>query len=1059
MRNILLRIAGFLCLLLISSPLLFAKSMGETKSFNHYYFQQDTTKRDTTKKVPTPVPADSVKAPVNPLGGASPVQAAPPKDGPATAPAGAAGQKTITGVVLDEKKIGLPGVGIKIQGKTGGSVTQENGRFSIAVTAPTDVLVFSYIGYQTKSIPAGNGTAPLTVNLVPSASQKLDEVVVVGYGTLKAKEVTSAIATVDTSQFRQSGSRNPLDLLQGKVAGLQITRTGGSNPNSGVGVQLRGVTSVTGSQSPLIVIDGIPGGNLDLLQQDDIASFSVLKDGSGAAIYGTRANAGVILVTTKKGKAGPARFDYSGYLRKEYLYQRPDFLTVDEFREKIRSGQFDRQDYGASLDPFNDLVNKENLSQNHNLSMSGGSEKTSYRASINYRDLQGFAKNNRRTEYGIRLNLNSKGLDDKLFTQVNLSTNFNKGDLLGGGGWENQLTRNPTQSYYNPDGSWFFDPNATNELARLEQETNKRQQQTSSIDAKAEYEIFKGFKASVFGAVQRNSYIDGSYRSVFGEYSLENDIYKNGGYAARSTVLEQNFNVEPTLQYATTFGDDHSLTAIGGYSYRYEVNEGFNAGNLGFLNDQFQENNLNAGNQLSAGKAFLGSFKNDNTLIAFFGRVNYTFKNRYYLQAILRREGSSRFGVNNKWANFPAVSAGWTVTEEKFMENVKWVNNLKVRVGYGETGNSGISNYASLVTLGTGGVYLYPDGQYRETYGPNTNPNPNLRWEKKQEINLGLDFTLFSSRLSGSLDLFKRVTKDLLDNYDSPQPPFVRSSIYTNVGSISAKGIELALSYQAVKGKDFKYNIDLAASTTSNKLDSYSNSEYKRDYLSTSGIGGFGDLGNSIRIYEGGKIGDFWGKRFAGFTADGKWLFFNRNGQPVRNDQINNSFNRDQTDLAVIGNAIPKYYLSLTNSFNYKQFDLRVFLRGKFDYQILNTTALSYGNKVSGTNLLSSAFDKYAQINDTYMYSDYYIEDGSFLKIDEVTFGYTFKLKSKNIRNLRAYITGQNLATFTKYTGNDPDFVKDTGLGQPANDGVLGVDGRGPYPSTSSFLLGVSFGF
>ncbi|RZL01181.1 MAG: TonB-dependent receptor, partial [Pedobacter sp.] len=368
------------------------------------------------------------------------------------------------------------------------------------------------------------------------------------------------------------------------------------------------------------------------------------------------------------------------------------------------------------------------------------------------------------------------------------------------------------------------------------------------------------------------------------------------------------------------------------------------------------------------------------------------------------------------------------------------------------TGNSGISNYSSLVTLGTGGVYLYPDGQYRETYGPDRNPNPDLRWEKKREYNVGLDFELINSRLSGSLDVYNRVTQDLLDNYDSPQPPFIRGNIYTNVGTISAKGVELALNYKAITNDSFTWNVDFAGSTTSNRLDSYSNQIYKRDYLLLGDIGGYGALGTAIRTYEGGKLGEFWGKKFTGFTEDGKWLFYNRAGEQVRNDDINNSPDRDVTDFEVIGNGIPKFYLSMANNFTYKNFDFRIFLRSKLGYQILNTTAISYGNKRSGDNLLNSTFDKYAEIDDTYMYSDYYIENGSHLKIDEITLGYRFGIKSKSIRNFRVYATGQNLATITGYTGNDPDFVSDTGL-------APGIDGRGPYPSTTSFLLGLNIGF
>ncbi len=978
-----------------------------------------------------------------------------PKPAPVTKLPGAkapvvADDITVKGKVTD-KTTGEPliGVSIRVKGGTLGVVTDASGSYSILVP-DNGTLVATYIGYQTAEVPVNKGRL-LNISLQPAANN-LNEIVVVGYGSQKKGEITSATAHTDTADFRQSGSRNALDLIQGKVAGLQITRTGGSNPNSGVAIQLRGVVTVTGDSGPLIVIDGIPGGNLDLLQQDDIESIDVLKDGSGAAIYGTSANAGVILVTTKKGKAGPPQYAYSNYFRREYLSKRPDFLTAAEFRDKINSKQLDATDYGHTSDFFNDLVHKNNLSQNHNFSLMGGTDKTSYRASINYRNLEGFAKQNDRREYTLRLNVNQKGLKDRLTTQINLVTNFNNANLLGGGGWEDQLSKNPTLSNYNPDGSFYFENTSTNQLARLMQETNKRKQQTTAADAKMDLQIIDGLKASIFGSVQRDSYIDGAYRDLKSEFSIENDVYKNGGYASRATALNQNFAVEPTIQYNRTFAHDQTLTAIFGYSYRYNVNEGFNANNYGFVNDIFEENNLGAGNQLSAGKAGMGSYKNDNKLIAFFGRVNYSFNDKYLAQFILRKEGSSRFGANHKWGYFPAASAGWAVTREDFMKNVNFINYLKLRVGYGITGNSGFNNYASLVTLGTGGIYRFPDGEYRQTYGPDRNPNPDLRYEKKKELNIGADFTLFNNRITGAIDVYNRKTQDLLDTYVTPQPPFIRSSIYANVGTISAKGIELSLSFAAIKNKNFKWNMDLAASTTKNTLDSYSNSIYKQEYKTFGGIGGFGALGDAIRTYEGGKLGEFWGKRFAGFDADGKWLFYKRDGSKVRNDQINNSFDRNVTDYAPIGNAIPKYYASWTNTFNYKGFDLRVFLRGKFDYDILNTTAISYGNKVSKTNLLRSAFTKYAQINDTYMYSDYYLESGTFVKLDEVTFGYTFKLKTNYIRNLRVYVSGQNLATMTKYTGNDPDFIADTGLGP-------GIDGRGPYPSTRTFLLGLNVGF
>jgi TonB-linked SusC/RagA family outer membrane protein len=958
----------------------------------------------------------------------------------------------VQGVVNDESGLPLPGVSVKVKGTNIVVTTDANGKFQIDAPSATSVLVFTYVGYLPKEVTVGDQKT-INVKLEPNSTTLENvEVVSIGYGNLSSKEVTSSVTHVGAEKFRQSGSRNPLDLIQGKVPGLQLTRTSGSNPNSSVSVQLRGAVTLTGSSSPLFVIDGIPDANPDLLQQDDIESVDVLKDGSGAAIYGTRANAGVIIITTKKGKAGPPQFNYSTYFRKEYVQNKLDFLSPDEYRNKIIAKELNQKDFGSSTDFYDQLINRDNLSQNHNLNLSGGTEKTSYRASLNYRNLEGIALENGREEYTLRLNVNQKGFNDRLNAQINLATNFNNANLLGGGGWESELTKNPTLSNYNPDGTYRFDLTSTNEFARLKQETNYRKQQTSSADAKVDLDIIEGLKASVFGSVTRNSNNDGQYRLKASENSMENTDFPAGGYAYKANSLTQDFAVEPTLQYAKTFFDKHSVTAVTGYSYRYHIEEGSNASNRGFINDLMHEDNLSDGSALGVGKASMDSYKNDNTLIAFFGRVNYAFNNKYLAQFILRREGSSRFGANNKWGNFPAVSAGWNVSEENFMEDVKFVNYLKLRVGYGITGNSGFSNNASRVTLGGGGRYLFPDGKYYETYGPNRNPNPDLKWETKRELNIGLDYRLFDNKLTGAIDVFQRTTKDLLDTYTSPQPPYIQSNIYANVGTISSKGIELALSYAALKSNDFSWNMDFTASALKNTLDSYSNDQFKVLYKTFGGIGGAGDLGDAITTYQGGALGEFWGKKFAGFTDEGKWLFYNRNGEAVRNDQINNSKDKNLTDLQNLGNAIPKYYASWTHNFTYKDFDLRIFIRGKFDYKILNTTALTYGNKTWSGNLLKDTFTKHNQISDTYMYSDYYLENGTNIKVDEVTLGYNFNLKSKWARSIRLYASGQNLATITGYSGNDPDFVQDTGFG-------AGIDSRSSYPSTRSFLVGLNVGF
>lgn len=960
---------------------------------------------------------------------------------------------TIAGQVTSELGEGMPGVNVVLKGTTIGAVTDIEGRYKLEVPDGSGTLVFSFIGYLSQEVPITDRSV-IDVQLQPDI-RTLNEVVVVGYGTQKRAEVTAAVASVKAEEFRQSGARNALDLIQGKVAGLAITRTGGTNPNSGVSIQIRGITSLAATPAPLVVIDGIPGGNLDLLQQDDIESIDVLKDGSAAAIYGTQANGGVIIITTKKGKSGPPKFDYSTYVRKEYIQRRPDFLTAAEYRAKLAEGAIPGgQDYGYSIDAFDQLVNDKNLSQYHNFALSGGSDNTSYRASLYYQDLQGIARENSREQYGLRINLQQRGFEDRLHAQINLATNFNDANLLGGGGWEDQLIRNPTLPFKNPDGTWYFEGTSTNQIARLAQETSRRQQQTSSADAKVTLEVIPGLKGSFFGSVQRNQWLDGAYRDRDSEFSVENSTVeaRNGGYASRSTALEIRYAFEPTIEYTRLIADIHSVTAVAGYSWRYEVNEGFDANNTGFINDIFEENNLGTGGSLAVGKAGMGSYKNDNTLIAFFGRLNYSLHEKYLAQFILRREGSSRFGKNNKWGSFPAVSVGWNISREAFMQDLDFLDNLKLRAGYGVTGNSGIANYSSLVTLGTGGNYINPDGVWRQTYGPNRNPNPDLRWEKKKELNIGMDFSLFSNRLSGALEVYSRKTEDLLENYTSQLPPFVRETIFTNVGTISTNGVELTLSGVVMNKQSFMWRMDVAASTAKNTMDSFSNDIYKADYKNYGGIGGFGALGDAIRTFEGGALGNFYGKRFAGFDEDGKWLFYKRDGSKVPSDQINNSIDPKVSDHAVIGNAIPKYYLSWTNNFTYKNFDLRIYMRGRFDYDILNTMEISYGNQVSNTNLLKSAFTDHAELDDTYQYSDYYLEPGGFLKLDEVSLGYTFKLPSAHIRNLRVYVNGSNLAIFTKYNGNDPDFVKDTGLDP-------GIDSRGPYPSTRSFLVGLNVGF
>ncbi|CCH02463.1 TonB-dependent receptor plug [Fibrella aestuarina BUZ 2] len=966
---------------------------------------------------------------------------------------------TVKGRVLDELGKPIPGATLLVKGTTStGTVTDADGAFTLNVPDGAGTLVVSSIGFTAQEVAIDNRSS-IDVTLKTDV-KSLSEVVVVGYGTQRRAEVTSAVTTVKVEDFNQGGVRSPLDLIQGKVAGLTVTRTQGNNPNAGASIQLRGIVSVNGDQSPLIVIDGIPGGNLDLLQQDDIASFDVLKDGSAAAIYGTRANAGVILITTKKGQSGPPRFDYSTYVQHEVVNRRPRFLTADEWRAykadptNVKAAQM--TDLGASTDWYNLLINKGNLSQYHNMALSGGNASSNYRASIYYNGADPITIQNERKQYGGRLSMFQRGLNDRLSAQINLATNLSKGNLLGGqaGDFENALGRNPTQPVYNPNGTFYEEGSTTNPIGRLTQEKNRRDQLTTSADARVTLEPIDGLRLSAFGSYVRDSWNDNEYRrtdSRFSQIGTLNGTAVNGtGYAYKRNRIANNYAFEPTAEYSRVIANDHTIRALAGYSYQYGTLEDFSAGNSGFLNNIFQENNLGAGNFLQLGKSSLYSFKEDNTLVAFFGRLNYSYKDKYIAQFILRREGSSRFGANNKFGNFPAASVGWTISQEDFMKNLAWVNSLKLRAGYGVTGNQGIPNYQSLVRLSTGNQYLNDDGVWRQTYGPSNNPNPNLRWERKAEFNVGLDFALFGNRLTGTLDVYRRRTTDLLGSFNTQLPPYIQSTLYTNVGTIDNNGVELSLSGTVMKKDNFSWSMDLIASTQSNRLASFSNDVFKVTFLNFGDIGGFGALGNAIRTIEGGPLGSFYGKRFAGFTPEGRWLFYKASGEAVTADKI-----VPNDDYAYIGNGIPKYYASWTNRFQYKNLDLTLFFRGKFKYDILNLQQVFFGNKVYlPNNVLLDAITRNNQINDALQYSDYYLEKGDFVKLDNVTLGYNFKLKTKAVRNLRLYLTGRNLLTITGYRGVDPE-VPDTGLNNPAP----GIDGRGFYPRTQSYTAGLQIGF
>ena len=965
--------------------------------------------------------------------------------------------KTISGRVVDSENEPLVGVSIVLKGTTTGTSTGIDGSFSIQAD-PGATLVFFYIGFNSQEVVIANQT---TLNIKMSENtQLLEEVVVVGYGTLKRKEVTSAVQTIKTEDFNIGASRDAMDLIQGKVAGLNMTRVNANDPNAEATFQLRGVTSIQGDRSPLIVIDGIPiqtgesRGYLSMLQPDDIETFNVLKDGSAAAIYGTRANAGVILITTKKGRAGSAQFNYSGYVSHDITNKKPKYLTSEQFREQIKLGNIPQsQDLGSSGDLWDALTNKDNVSHYHNLSVSGGSQNTNYRASVYFTENQGIAKKHGNDRWGGRVNVNQKGMQDRLTVSLNLATQMRKQNNVGGGtaNWEQAVQRNPTAPLYNEDGTAYqtMGYNNYNPLDRLRNRINERDQQSTQTDAKVKLDIIEGLSVSAFGAYMRDSW---NNRQYYNGIDWDNRGDRQGmGWARKDNQLDWTKQFEATVDFRKEFNEKHTITALAGYSYQYSTRETFYVDNSGFSTDGFADWNLGAGlgqdrtSTNTLPRVALGSSKEDNTLVAFFGRINYSFMDKYFIQAILRHEGSSRFGVNNKWGNFPAVSVGWSLSEEAFIKDIKAINDLKIRLGYGVTGNQGIPNYQSIATLGTGGQYLQ-NGRYYQTYGPSKNPNPNLRWEEKAELNLGVDFGLFNHRLTGSLDIYSRDTKDLLYEYTAQKPAFIHDRVWTNVGTIRSRGIELQLNAKAVQTKDFSVDVDFAISTNESKLTKLSNQTFKADYINFYSLPAPGLLGAAFRLREGGQMGDFYGKRFAGFNENGKWLFYKANGEKVEASGINND------DLTVIGNGTPKVQSTLGATIRYKNWDLGFMFRGKFGFDILNLQDVYFGNKRwLPNNVLESAITKHAELDDDPQYSDYYLESGTFVKLDNLNLGYTFNLKTPYIKNMRVYASAKNLFTITGYSGFDPE-VSDSGF-EP------GVQKRDFYPRTTTLTFGVNIGF
>ena len=969
--------------------------------------------------------------------------------------------KRVTGKVTDEADGSpMPGVSVVATGTTVGTITDANGTYSLSIPSTAKSLTFTFISYVTREMPL-NESATLNVSLA-QASNSLKEVVVVsvGYGTLDKREVSSAITHVSGRDLLPVSANNPLMSLQGKVAGLSITNTSSGDPNSSPSIQLRGASSRNAGLGPLYVINGIPGGNIDNINQNDIESIDVLKGGAASAIYGTRGSNGVIIITTKKGTS-QSRFFYDGYASFDYVTNRLQNLSPEEFlQNRVQNKQ--GQDYGARTNWIDAVTNSPAFSQKHTVQLSGGTAKTNYFASADYRNADGIDLRAHKKEYGARISINHATEDNIFVGTLNIAPRYMNTSNADLGNFNNALTLNPTYPIFNEEGKYnyintgFFSNNPVENGKLIKSDADIKE---IDINGSLRINILKNLSTTV-----TVSEISRSARNMnFRPSTLSTIVQANKINQTNFASQEQQENDQKNVEWIGNYSLDvknHHFKLLGGYSYSLYNYKQFYAQNYDFPFDTYLWNNLGSGlyngGAAGQGQSAVGSTQNSSTLVAFFGRLNYDFNNRYILTASLRHEGSSKFGTNNKWGDFPAVSGAWRISEEDFLKgSLPWVNELKVRADYGITGNQDFGNYRSLLLYGGAGYFPFNGVQY-QVYGPSSNVNPDLRWERSINFNAGIDFALLNNRLSGSVDFYVRKNKDLLGDYRVPLPPNPQEFTYTNVGSMKNTGIEVTLTGAVIRKSDFNYNISTAFSYNRNKFISFSNTLYQgATFQDVAGLSAPGSPGEIQRIAEGHSIGEFYTLRSAGVNDEGALLVYKKDGSIVPANQASND------DKQYVGNGLPKFYASLNHSVRYKRFDLNVFLRGAFGYKLFNTPAFYLGTPSSqaDANVLKSAYDsksKYSKLTSnstTSVASDYFLESGSFVKIDNVALGYTQPVKSKYLKSVRFYAAGRNLYTFTKYTGGDPDLVQINGLTPGVNTSL------NYYPSTLQVILGLQATF
>ncbi len=957
----------------------------------------------------------------------------------------------VKGKVLDELGEPIIGANIVEKGTTNGTITDIDGNYTLTINdLKKAVLQFSFIGYNTLE-EGVKGRNTVEVKLAPSVVN-LGEVVAIGYGTQTRREITGSVANVSEENFNKGINRDASDLLQGKVAGLTITSGSGDVTRSSQ-IRLRGTSTLQNDQGPMIVIDGVPGGDMSTVSPSDIESISVLKDASSAAIYGSRAAGGVILITTKRGSGSKTQINYDGYVTASVVANKPDMLNASEWREANKELGNDLKDYDKynnDTDWFDEML-RTGFSQSHALSLSGGSSKSNYRASYTYLDRTGIARDNWMKRHSFRFQFQQRAINDRL--RIGLTGSATLTDMQIPFVDDYILAYNMPSVYpvYNADGSYFTDANHNYDQGNPVQNQDQNYKKNNNIyfygQGDAQFEIISGLTAKV-----------NLYKSRFSsDYSEWQDPENSRGQGTTGTAIRQSRAwdrelMEWTANYNKAFGpnEKHKIDAVIGYSWENNKYSNQKSKATNFAVSSMGADNIQAGNNLKIGDVL--SERNAYKLISFFARAHYSYDERYMITATVRRDGSSKFGANNKWGTFPSVSAAWGISEEAFMQDVNWVSDLKLRAGYGITGNQdGLQPYKSLDLYSSAGTY-YSDGSLLTAFKLSQNANPNLKWEQTSMLNIGLDFQLFNGRLGGTIEYYDKKTSDMLYTYKVSMPTYVYDKIQANVGDMTNKGIEVMLNFDVIRNKTFSWNTSVNLSHNKNEITKLSNDLYStgRIYVGDPWIRGASGVTSHV-IEVGHPVGQFFMLKCNGIDENGKFIMEDVNGDGQITDD----------DRTYVGDAQPDLTYGWNNTFSWKNWDASFFIRGTIGNKVLNNPVAAYGNNtyISGANAMKN--DDLMKLRENSRVCSYYIENGSFARLDNMSIGYTFNTKTIDwLDKARVYVAAQNLFVITGYKGLDPEVELFRGEASDNDAGLSpGIEPRNYMPKARSFTFGVNLTF